>query len=569
MTTKIIQIPAQQNVEILATTGPPGPPGPPGSSGGDVTAHLDDTTDAHDASAISVAPTGTIAATNVQSALAELDTEKETPAGAQTKANAAQAAAEATANAALNSHLSDATDAHDASAISTVPAGTLAATNVQSALNELDTEKETPAGAQAKADVVNTALNNHISDSTDAHDASAISVVATGNISSTDVQSALAELDSEKETPAGAQAKADTVNTALNAHLSDSVDAHDASAISVSPSGTISATDVQAALVELDSEKETPAGAQAKADAVNTALTNHMNDATDAHDASAISVVPTGAISSTTVQAALAELDTEKATTGSVTTVSTDLSNHLADSTDAHDASAISFAPVGTIAATDAQTAIAEVATDAATALSGHTGAGTGAHAATAISYAGSTNLSSTNVEAALDELDSEKASTGSVTTVANDLAAHLADTTDAHDASAISFSPTGTIAATDVQAAIAEVAAEAGSGSSTTIAIVTASGTTYTLVLTDAGKMVETTNASAVTVTVPTNASVAFPVGTILEIRQAGVGQVTVSPAGGVTIRSAATYTTRAQWSGISLHKRGTDEWVIAGDLT
>lgn len=41
--------------------------------------------------------------------------------------------------------------------------------------------------------------------------------------------------------------------------------------------------------------------------------------------------------------------------------------------------------------------------------------------------------------------------------------AAHLADTTDAHDASAISFSPTGTIASTDVQAAIAEVASEAG----------------------------------------------------------------------------------------------------------
>jgi len=41
--------------------------------------------------------------------------------------------------------------------------------------------------------------------------------------------------------------------------------------------------------------------------------------------------------------------------------------------------------------------------------------------------------------------------------------AAHIADATDAHDASAISFSPTGTIAATDVQAAIAEVASEAG----------------------------------------------------------------------------------------------------------
>lgn len=40
--------------------------------------------------------------------------------------------------------------------------------------------------------------------------------------------------------------------------------------------------------------------------------------------------------------------------------------------------------------------------------------------------------------------------------------ASHIADASDAHDASAISFSPAGTIVATDVQAAIAEVASEA-----------------------------------------------------------------------------------------------------------
>ena len=45
------------------------------------------------------------------------------------------------------------------------------------------------------------------------------------------------------------------------------------------------------------------------------------------------------------------------------------------------------------------------------------------------------------------------------------DLAAHIADTVDAHDASAISFAPAGTIAATTVQAAIEEVATEAGGG--------------------------------------------------------------------------------------------------------
>lgn len=55
--------------------------------------------------------------------------------------------------------------------------------------------------------------------------------------------------------------------------------------------------------------------------------------------------------------------------------------------------------------------------------------------------------------------------STGTQTPLGGDVSAHIADTTDAHDASAISFTPAGTIAATDVQAAIEEVASEAGGG--------------------------------------------------------------------------------------------------------
>src|SRR5687768_14400082 len=63
--------------------------------------------------------------------------------------------------------------------------------------------------------------------------------------------------------------------------------------------------------------------------------------------------------------------------------------------------------------------------------------------------------------------------------------------------------------------------------------------GTTYTLVLTDAGKVVGLTNAGAITLTVPPNSSVAFPVGTTVGLRQGGAGQVTVTPGSGVTINS------------------------------
>ena len=89
-------------------------------------------------------------------------------------------------------------------------------------------------------------------------------------------------------------------------------------------------------------------------------------------------------------------------------TVITGLSNHLADTVDAHDASAISFSPVGTIAATDAQTAIAEVATDAATDLSNHTGDTTDAHDASAISVVPTGDLASTDVQAALQEIQGD-----------------------------------------------------------------------------------------------------------------------------------------------------------------
>lgn len=94
--------------------------------------------------------------------------------------------------------------------------------------------------------------------------------------------------------------------------------------------------------------------------------------------------------------------------------------------------------------------------------------------------------------------------------------------------------------------------------------------GTTYTAALIDRGTIVEFTSATAVTYTIPANATVAFPVGCYLHIRQNDVGQVTITPAGGVTLRSPTlTYTTRTQWSRVSLWKRSTNEWVLEGDLS
>jgi len=96
--------------------------------------------------------------------------------------------------------------------------------------------------------------------------------------------------------------------------------------------------------------------------------------------------------------------------------------------------------------------------------------------------------------------------------------------------------------------------------------------GTTYTTVLADNGKLITQTNASAIATTIPLNSSVAYPVGAQLNIVQYGVGQITVSGAGGVTVVStgatAATPKTRAQYSSLTAIQTSTNNWLVAGDI-
>jgi hypothetical protein len=80
---------------------------------------------------------------------------------------------------------------------------------------------------------------------------------------------------------------------------------------------------------------------------------------------------------------------------------------------------------------------------------------------------------------------------------------------------------------------------------------------------------MVEVSNASATTVTIPLNSSVAFATGTTITVLQTGAGQVTIAGAGGVTANGTPGLKLRAQWSLATLVKRNTDTWVVAGDLT
>lgn len=95
-----------------------------------------------------------------------------------------------------------------------------------------------------------------------------------------------------------------------------------------------------------------------------------------------------------------------------------------------------------------------------------------------------------------------------------------------------------------------------------------TQTGTSYTLVLGDKGQIVEMNNGSANTLTVPPNASVAFPLKSRVDVVQYGAGQTTIAAGSGVTIRAADGLKITDQYAGCTLYKRGTNEWVCIGSL-
>jgi len=117
-------------------------------------------------------------------------------------------------------------------------------------------------------------------------------------------------------------------------------------------------------------------------------------------------------------------------------------------------------------------------------------------------------------------------------------------------------------------------VVAGAPAWTSTTPPVNPQTGTTYTLVLADAPAasanqgIVTMNNASANTLTIPANASVAFPVGTVVSVVQLGAGQTTIAITTD-TLNNPSSVTARARYSTLVLQKVATTVWVLAGDMT
>lgn len=182
----------------------------------------------------------------------------------------------------------------------------LTATNVQGAIDEVEGRVDTIEGQtyvnsfNGRTGAVTAASSDYDAVQVDYNN-------ATSGLTATNTQAAIDEVEGRVDTAESNistnTGNISTNNTLITDHIADAVDAHDASAISNVPAGNLAATDVQGALNELQSDVDTRA--------LDADLTAHLNDAVDAHDASAISTVPAGNLAATDVQGALDELQTD------------------------------------------------------------------------------------------------------------------------------------------------------------------------------------------------------------------------------------------------------------------
>ena len=335
----------------------------------------------------------------------------------------------------------------------------------------------------------------------------------------------------------GALATTAGVNTLIATHNSDTTDVHGIPNTAV---------------------LETTTGAQAKADAAALAEVNtHNADTTDVHGIADTSLLATkayaDAVGTTEASSRGTAISTHNSATTNVHGISDTsalatktyadnaVSTHEADTTNVHGiADTSALATKSYVDTADAlKAALASPAfTGTPTAPTAAAGTNTTQVATTEFVGTAVSNLVA-SAPAALDTL--------------NELAAALGS--DAN------FSTTMTNALA-LKASKAELSAA-------TVASFNTKTTSYTPVLSDEGNIIEMDSASANSVTIPPNSSVAFTIGSAIDVFQKGTGQTTIVAGAGVTILNTPGLKFRDRYSMATLIKRDTNTWIVSGDLT
>ena len=363
----------------------------------------------------------------------------------------------------IDDHVGGFAERHNAHDIVFTPAGLTTSIDVQAAIEEVQIDATQGISDAAAAQ---SAINNHLSDSVDAHDASAISVSPIVGLVATDVQAALVEIQGSL------------------GGLS-----FEASAISFDPvyaGSNLVAIDVQAALEELDSEKVAKAGDSMTGQLlmdhadifqdysdVGAGITEDLtlgqgeilSNYTDASESWNTQILAGGeTISRTSIGSATSDVSITLTTTHNNNPLLIQTQNYESDYSATVEVSPGSVA----FAYDDLAGGASSVGNYGSAAFSAQFIAADGtydlieADPTVGISVGHFDGLVFSPKMPTLDfQLTPKKYVDDADAVVAGSISSHLSDTIDAHDASAISSIPAGNLAATDVQAALNELDSE------------------------------------------------------------------------------------------------------------
>ena len=369
-------------------------------------------------------------------------------------------------------------------------------------------------------------------------------------------------------------------SSTLSDHINDSTDAHAASAISVSTISGVVGDNAQTILenlkTQIDLKLESSDLSSIESDisalqsdvlnkADQTDLDAHLNDSADAHDASAISVVAISGVTGSDAQAVLEDLKTQidlKLESSDLSTIEGNISDIQSDilainqeATSVADSNSIDFSLTGNQISGDLKLS-------AASAETGKIKAGLDIQ-----SDGLRAQINKSDIEGVIDLYENiDNANIASNAAIALSKLATVtaskvlvSDSSGNISASLVSDTSLGYLDATS------SIQTQLDDKRSISNNIVTVSGTTRTLELSDAWKYLRVTANATVTITIPLNASVAFPVGTEIEFFQVGTGPVNFELEEGV---SGYPFSIADQYQQVKIKKIDTDSWDIFGSV-